>query len=66
MTIVQKIEKEVSDLPLNELEAFRSWFEQFDSAVWDKQFEKDVKSEKLDSIAEKAIADFKKGNFKEL
>ena len=66
MTTVHEIEKAVSELPSNELEQFRKWFDKFDAKAWDKQFENDVRSGKLDQIAENAIADFDKGKFKEL
>ncbi|ODS32988.1 MAG: hypothetical protein SCARUB_01865 [Candidatus Scalindua rubra] len=66
MTRVQKIEKEVSKMSPEELAQFRAWFEEFDAALWDKRFEEDAKARKLDTVAKKAIADFKKGNFKEL
>ena len=66
MTTIQQIETAVSNLPPEELAKFRAWFEEFDAAAWDKQFEKDAASGKLDEIAEKAIEDYKKGNFKEL
>jgi hypothetical protein len=66
MTNVHEIEKAVSELPSNELEQFRKWFDGFDAKVWDKQFENDVRSGKLDQVAENAIADFDKGKFKEL
>lgn len=66
MTTVHEIEKAVSELPSNELEQFRKWFDEFDAKVWDKQFENDVRSGKLDQIADNAIADFDEGKFKEL
>ena len=66
MTTIQEIEKAVSELPSNELEQFRKWFDEFDAKVWDKQFENDVRSGKLDQIAKNAIADFDEGKFKEL
>jgi hypothetical protein len=66
MATVQKIEKEVSNLSREELAEFRVWFEEFDAAIWDKQFEEDVRSGKLDEFAEEAIKDFKKGKFKEI
>ena len=46
--------------------AFRVWFDEFDAAMWDNQFEEDAKSGKLDIVADSAIADYKKGKFKEL
>lgn len=66
MTKITEIEKAISNLPPEELAQFRTWFEEFDAAVWDSQFEEDVVSGKLDAIADKAISDFKNGNFKEL
>ena len=66
MTKIQEIEKVISNLTPEELSQFRAWFEEFDAAIWDKQFEEDVKSGRLYAISEKAIADFKKGEFKEL
>jgi len=29
-----------------------AWIEEFDAAIWDKQFEEDVKSGKLDELAD--------------
>lgn len=66
MATVQEIEKEISNLPPHELAAFRAWFNRFDAVVWDKQFEADAESGRLDEMAQKAISDFKKGHFKEL
>lgn len=66
MTKIQEIEKAISNLTPQELSQFRAWFEEFDAATWDKQIEEDVKSGRLDAIAEQAISDFKKGRFKEL
>lgn len=66
MTTITEIEKAISNLPPEEIAKFRAWFEEFDAAVWDRQFEEDVVSGKLDAIADKAMSDFKNGNFKEL
>lgn len=66
MKNVQQIEEEISQLPPSELAEFRAWFEKFDSEIWDKQFEADVKSGKLDKIAQKAIKDFKDGKYKKI
>lgn len=65
MTIYE-IEKAVAGLSSNDLARFREWFEEFDAQLWDEEFENDVKSGKLDNIANKAIADFKSGKAKEL
>ena len=66
MILVQQIKKEVAGLPKVQLKEFRSWFEKFDASEWDKQFEKDVASGKLDGIANRAVSDFKKGKYKKL
>lgn len=66
MRTAQEVEKAVTKLPPQELARFRAWFEQFDAEMWDKQFEKDATSGKLDKIAERAIADYKAGKAKEL
>jgi hypothetical protein len=66
MTSVLEIEKAITKLPPKEFAQFRAWFEEFDSVNWDKQFEKDAKSGKLDKIAEKALLEYKKGVYKEL
>ena len=66
MLTIQDIEKEISSLSREELAEFRAWFEEFDAENWDRQFEEDVKSGKLDKLAEQAIKDFKQGEFKEI
>jgi hypothetical protein len=63
---IQEIEKAVASLSPEELEKFRAWFQAFDAAAWDKQIEEDAKSGKLDKVAEKALSDFDRGDFKEL
>ena len=57
----EDIEKAVAGLPPNELKKFRAWYEKFDSELWDKQIEADIKAGKLDTLAEKAIADHEAG-----
>jgi hypothetical protein len=66
MVSVKEIESAIGKLKKHELAAFRAWYEEFDVKVWDKQFEEDVSSEKLDKLANQAIADFKAGKCKEI
>ena len=63
---IQEIEIAISQLPPEELNRFREWFERFDNEIWDIQFENDVKSGKLDKLANQAISDFLVGKCKEL
>jgi hypothetical protein len=66
MDKVEKIGKKVQGLKPDELEAFRKWFWDFDAQEWDRQFEKDALSGKLDSLADAAIKSFKSGNSPEI
>jgi hypothetical protein len=54
MTKLELIEHEVQSLTGNELGDFRRWFAEFDARVWDRQFEDDVQSGKLDAVADRA------------
>lgn len=66
MSKIEEIEKEVLGLNPDELQAFRKWFWDFDAEAWDRQFEKDALSGKLDSLAEAAIKSFKSGQCSEI
>ena len=52
---IQEIEQAIRQLSPKDLARFRQWFEEFDAQNWDKQFEADAKSGKLDKITEKAL-----------
>jgi hypothetical protein len=54
MLTVQEIERAISQLPFDDLARFREWFDEFDAKAWDKQFEADVRSGKLDKLANRA------------
>ena len=66
MQTVQELQSAVSHLSKDELALFRQWFQEYDSEDWDRQFEEDVKTGKLDALADQAIADFRAGNCQEL
>lgn len=66
MSRLEQIERAVSSLSREELEAFRAWFGRYDAAAWDSQFETDAKSGKLDALAEDAVADFRAGRARPL
>ena len=63
---VEDIEKAVANLTSRELERFRAWFDEFNSARFDAKIERDAKSGKLDSLADAAAAEFRKGRAREL
>lgn len=66
MTTIKEIERAISNLPKDELAKFRAWYNKFDAQQWDLQFEKDALEGKFDNLANEAIEDYEKGNFKEL
>ena len=66
MSKVENIEREVQGLTPSELAAFRQWFIEFDAQIWDRQIEKDVRTGKLDTLAEEALAAHRAGKSKEL
>ena len=66
MSRVESLEGQVKQLTVAELQAFREWFIQFDSEAWDRQFESDVKSGRLDELAARALRDYHAGQATEL
>jgi hypothetical protein len=63
---IEDIENAVARLAPDQLAKFRDWFEQFDAAQFDQKIERDAKAGKLDSLADQAIGDFRKGRTREL
>ncbi len=55
MSRVQILEREIRALSPEEFAELRQWLAEFDAQVWDRQFEIDVNSGKLDALAEKAL-----------
>ena len=63
---VKEIIKNIENLSKNELKEFLKWVEDFENKIWDKEFENDVLSGKLDKIEKKVIEDYKKGKCQEI
>jgi hypothetical protein len=55
MSKVELIEQQIEKLSPEELAAFRTWYAAFDAEAWDRQFETDAKTGKLDALADKAL-----------
>lgn len=55
MSKVEQIEMQVSKLSPEELAHFRAWYSSFDADSWDRQFQQDIASGKLDQLAEHAL-----------
>jgi hypothetical protein len=66
MWTVEDIEKAVAGLPAAELDRFRAWFASFDAERFDEELERDVRSGKLDRLAEEALAEHRAGRTREL
>jgi hypothetical protein len=66
MLTVEAIENAVEQLPEEELARFRRWFAEFDAAAWDAQIEADAAAGKLDALAEEALAEYRRGDAREL
>ena len=55
MSKVESIEKQIADLPEEDLARLRKWFAEFDAALWDRQIERDSPAGKLDALIDEAI-----------
>jgi hypothetical protein len=66
MTKIEEIEKAVAELPPEQFDRFRQWFEEFESARFDARISRDAKRGALDKMATQALADFKAGRAKEI
>ncbi|AVH70792.1 hypothetical protein [Nostoc sp. 'Lobaria pulmonaria (5183) cyanobiont'] len=66
MSTLKEVKLAVSQLSPEDLAAFRAWFAEFDTAVWDKQIEKDVVAGRLDVLAEKALKHLREGRCTDL
>ena len=66
MTTIREIESAIERLPDDQLRELREWFESFDAEVWDKEFEQDAHSGKLDRLAQRALDALEQGRCKRL
>jgi hypothetical protein len=66
MSTVQEIQEAVSQLPQEDLAAFRVWFAEFDGILWDRQLETDAAAGRLDELAEEALQDLRGGRCTDL
>lgn len=66
MNNIEEIKQAVTHLPPKDLAAFRRWYHEYEASIWDKQFEEDAKSGKLDFLAQQAVNDLKSGKCKDL
>ena len=61
MSTLQEIEQAIRGLRPQDLAALRDWFVAFDAEAWDRQFESDAKSGRLDRLAGRALREHAAG-----
>jgi len=66
MSKLEIIEAQLKQLNTDELRSFRQWFAEFDAEAWDRQFESDAQSGRLDKLAEQALRDYESGKTTDL
>jgi hypothetical protein len=66
MKNVKELERAITNLSPEDYKELRDWFERYETELWDKQFEKDVKSGKLNTFANEAIQEYKNSGCSEL
>ena len=66
MTKVEALAREVEKLTPEELAAFRRWLVEYDWQAWDREIEQDAAAGKLDQFAAEALAEFERGETKEI
>lgn len=66
MSEIEQLEKRVQSLSTDDLAKFRAWFIEFDSHIWDRQIEADLKAGKLDRVIEEARAEYRAGQAREI
>jgi hypothetical protein len=66
MTKVEELKVATKRLPLEELEIFQEWLEEYLASLWDAQIEADIREGKLDALAKEAIQSFNEGDYTEL
>jgi hypothetical protein len=66
MTTIRIIEEAVRRLTPEEIAEFRRWFAEFDAVTWDAQFEEGVQRGRLESFADQAVDDLRRGRCTDL
>ena len=58
---VEELQRVVALLPLEELDRFSKWLEEFLADQWDQQIEADIVAGRLDALGRRADKDFEDG-----
>jgi hypothetical protein len=63
---IEELTKGVESLTPDELAKFRTWYEQFDAALFDAKIERDAGSGTLDRVLANSEEEFRVGRFREI
>ena len=63
---VEELEREIQKLDRVELASLAQWFQGYVADEWDQQIENDIRSGRLDTFAEEALAEHEEGKTREL
>ena len=66
MTTAEEIEKAIERLAPRELAQLRAWYEVFDAAQFDDAIERAAQADKLDKLADEALAAHRTGQSRQL
>ena len=58
---IEEIEAAITELPSSKLFALSSWFERYQTTVWDQQIEEDLEAGHLDSFLAEVDAEYESG-----
>ena len=61
---VKQIEQQVKKLHGENLAVFRNWFRRYDTDLWDRQIDQDIRTGRLGRLANEAMASYKAGKTK--
>lgn len=61
MMTLEQIEAAIELLPPEDFKKLRRWMTEYEAAAWDRQIEQDIRSGKLDRLADKALAELDRG-----
>jgi hypothetical protein len=66
MTTVEAITAAIAELPPDQVAQIREWLNERDEAEWDAQIERDERAGRLDTLADRALAEYRAGRTRPL
>jgi hypothetical protein len=66
MSRVEELEGQIRTLSSNEFQELRAWLAEYDAQIWDRQFNADAISGRLDALGNQALKDFSEGRSTDL